>query len=340
MSTTHQRLLKCYTKPMKKFLIIGLSVFSMLLLTACTKTQQFSLSGEWVSFSGNKIDLPHGNSAAASKKILEFTASTSDKISFTKDKVKLYGHEFDYKLDKKQKKIATETYTYGYQMQESQDILKFGAEGTSESEWTTYYRVGSKAEKEKQEEIKKEASKDEESVTKLNQTWLEKANQIDTLLKEALVGTWSGYFTSVPTTGLGVAWAPGIETISFDQNSKVSFHASSDDLTNFDSEKMNNSHANYQINGILGLEPSEVIPKDPEKILRIISKLSFEEIFNRIKLITFSYDVTTEAGTISQSLSPMKVVYEDGKLNIDEVLLITQCGDEGVQLSGDISRVE
>ncbi|MFK4964816.1 hypothetical protein [Lactococcus garvieae] len=323
---------------MKKFLTISMTLFSLFLFVGCKNTPKNSPQGEWLSFSGNKIDLPKKEREKNTNNILELIPSTSEKINFMTDKIKLNNSE--YKLDKKKQRIYLGQEIYSYSIGSTNDILKLGPEKVPKSDWTTYYRVGSKAEKEKQTEIKNERVKKEKSISKLNQTWVAKANKIEASLKEAMVGTWSGNFTSVATTGLGVAWPPGVETISFYKDSKVSFHASSSDLTNFESQTINNGRASYQINGILGLEPSDTIPKDPEKLLKIIEPLTIEEIFTRIKMINFSYDITTKAGTISQSFMPTDFTYKNGNLSFDEVLLITQCGDQGVQVSGNIYRVK
>lgn len=322
---------------MKKFLIISMTLVSLFLFVGC-KSSSASPQGEWISFSGNKIDIPKKSSEKNTKKILEFIPSTSEKNNIMTEKMEL--NDSEYKLDKKKQRVYIGQDVYGYQIEGTNDILKFGAEEVSKSDWETYYRVGSKAEKEKQTEIKEEAIKEENNVSKLNQTWEKKTDKIEMSLKESMVGTWSGNFTSVATTGLGVAWAPGVETISFDKDSKVSFHASSSSLTNFENENITNSRVSYQINGILGLEPSDIIPKDPEKLLKIIEPLSFEEIFKRIKMINFSYDITTGAGTISQSFTPIDFTYKNGRLSLDNVLLVTQCGDQGVQISGNVFREE
>ena len=154
-----------------------------------------------------------------------------------------------------------------------------------------------------------------------------------------MVGTWSGRFKATQTTALGVAWSPGMQTLTFDIENHITFHASSDNLTNFDTQAITNAYASYQINGILGLAPSDHIPTDPEKLLSIIRSLSNEELFSRIMLISFSYDVTTSAGTISQDVTLSGLSYKDDKLLFDAPLVITQCGDEGVQLSGEMTKV-
>lgn len=130
-----------------------------------------------------------------------------------------------------------------------------------------------------------------------------------------------------------------MQTLTFDKENHIKFHASSDNLTSFDTQAITNAYASYQINGILGLESSDQIPTYPEKLLSIIRSLSNEELFSRIKLISFSYDVTTSAGTISQDVTLSSLSYKDDKLSFDAPLVITQCGDEGVQLSGETTKV-
>ena len=331
---------------MKKFFIIIFAIFSIGILSSCktsskdsvktnTNPQQ-AIQGEWISYSESKINLPKTTSAADAHKLLDLTASTSEKIKFDKKKVTLATNEYDYKLGRQ---IIIGSYSYDYKLEHGQDILKFDTT-SSDIGGNVYYRVGSKLEKEKTKEINDKEAKEKKSVTHLNEVWKAKTDIIEKSLKVAMIGTWSGHFKAVATTGQGVAWAPGMQTLTFDGGTNLSFHASSDSLTNFDQKVIHNAYASYQPNGILGLEPSDHIPVDPKKLLNIIKDLTAEQMFSRIKYIAFSYDVTTDTGTISQSFSPSELSYKNGKLSFDTALLITQCGDEGVQISGDVSKTE
>ncbi len=42
-------------------------------------------------------------------------------------------------------------------------------------------------------------------MTHLNEVWKAKTDIIEKSLKEAMIGTWSGHFKAVATTGQGVA---------------------------------------------------------------------------------------------------------------------------------------
>ena len=331
---------------MKKFFIIIFAVFTVGILSSCKNSSkdsvdtipnaQQAIQGEWISYTESKITLPKTSSAADAHKLLDLTTSTSEKIKFDKNKVTLSTNEYDYKLGRQ---IIIGSYSYDYKLEQGQDILKFDTT-SSDISGSLYYRVGSKLEKEKTKEIKNKEEKEKKSVTHLNDVWNSKTDIIEKSLKEAMIGTWSGHFKSVATTGQGVAWAPGMQTLTFDGGTNLSFHASSDSLTNFDQKVIHNAYASYQPNGILGLDPSDHISEDPKKLLNIIKDLTAEQMFKRIKYIAFSYDVTTDTGTISQSFSPSELSYKNGKLSFDTALLITQCGDEGVQISGSVSKTE
>ena len=300
---------------------------------------QESIQGDWVAYSESKTVLPKTSSADSMKKILDVNAATSDKIAFTQNRATFFeGSPSPYQLHRKQKQISVNNHSYDYALKQGRDSLTLRISGEDEK-WTTYYRVGSRLEKRQQNEIKTAEKEQKAALSELNKTWAKKADFIENTVKESLVGTWSGRFKATQTTALGVAWSPGMQTLTFDIENHITFHASSDNLTNFDTQAITNAYASYQINGILGLAPSDHIPTDPEKILSIIRSLSNEELFSRIMLISFSYDVTTSAGTISQDVTLSGLSYKDGKLSFDEPLVITQCGDEGVQLSGETTKV-
>ena len=323
-------------------ILLAIAVFSISYYrTGSQKTSQNekAIKGDWVTYSVSKITLPKTSSADSMKKILDVNPDTSDKITFTQDTVTFFeGSPSSYQLHRKQKQISVNNHSYDYALKQGGDSLTLNISGADEK-WKTYYRVGSRLEKRKQNEIKTAEKEQKAALSELNKTWAKKAEFIDNTVKESLVGTWSGRFKATQTTALGVAWAPGVQTLTFDTENHITFHASSDNLTNFDTQAITNAYASYQINGILGLEPSDHIPTDPEKLLSIIRSLSNEELFSRIKLISFSYDVTTSDGTISQDFTLSGLSYKDGKLAFDEPLVITQCGDEGVQLSGETTKV-
>ena len=144
---------------MKKFFIIIFAIFSIGILSSCktsskdsvktnTNPQQ-AIQGEWISYSESKINLPKTTSAADAHKLLDLTASTSEKIKFDKKKVTLATNEYDYKLGRQ---IIIGSYSYDYKLEHGQDILKFDTT-SSDIGGNVYYRVGSKLEKEKTKEI-------------------------------------------------------------------------------------------------------------------------------------------------------------------------------------------
>lgn len=317
---------------------MGLLFATMVLLTGCGKKDSEVIEGDWVSFTDNEIVTPNQQISGIQTKLLVFKPYAIDKLSFKKGKMSLSDNPSNYKLNDKKDRISVGSYDYSYKLNNGKDVLKFGPASQSEAEWKTYYRVGSRQEKSKKSELIAEKEQEGKSVEKLNQTWKVKSDQLNQAFREAMVGTWSGYFSSVPTTGDGVAWAPGLETLTFDENKKVSFQASSSSLTNFAQKEIHNDYLSYQLNGLLGLKASDQTLKNPEKLLVAIKDLTVGEMFQRIKSISYRYDVTTEAGTISQAFSTSRWTYNSGKLTFDSVLLITQCGDEGVQLSGNISK--